>query len=312
VKGNYDGQRYVAAFAIAEMVNHTQDDTALLDQIVTQLLTALVDPKLTVAALRGLGNIVSSTAEQINTYASSILDALMASVDSQKDFVALEAMTSLVKVFQVVDETRIAPVLINVCHRIRPAFDHGNELIRSASATLFGSLSRFGAAGSKLQGTFGEQIHSNLACIVVHVNDESPKVQTAFKRTLFQVGPLLGNEQLKTILNTPHIFSPDMDIDYQEFLFMHLSKALIAGFPERLNSYVQTCLDPYFQSHWDVIKANAASFVGTILGHMPEEVRKSSGINPGLISKALVELLSSPSAIVRAKVAESLSLLHSY
>jgi hypothetical protein len=44
----------------------------------------------------------------------------MASIDSQKDNVALEAMNSLAKVFQVVDETRIAPVLINVCHRIRP------------------------------------------------------------------------------------------------------------------------------------------------------------------------------------------------
>ncbi len=45
--------------------SHTQDDTALLDQIVTQLLSALVDPKLTVAALRGLGNVVSCTPEQV-------------------------------------------------------------------------------------------------------------------------------------------------------------------------------------------------------------------------------------------------------
>ncbi len=78
-----------------------------------------------------------------------------------------------------------------------------------------------------------------------------------------------------------------MEIDYQEFLFMHLSKALIAGFPDRLNAYVQTCVDPYFKSHWDVIKANAAAFVGTILGHLPEDLRKSSGINPGLVAKGL-------------------------
>jgi len=35
-------------------------------------------------------------------------------------------MNSLAKVFQVVDETRIAPVLINVCHRIRPGMSLPN------------------------------------------------------------------------------------------------------------------------------------------------------------------------------------------
>ena len=43
-----------------------------------------------------------------------------------------------------------------------------------------------------------EQIHSNLSCIIVHINDEHSKVQLAFKRTLFKMGPLLQNENLTT------------------------------------------------------------------------------------------------------------------
>eukprot|EP01123_Difflugia_compressa_P007444 TRINITY_DN2025_c0_g2_i1.p1 TRINITY_DN2025_c0_g2~~TRINITY_DN2025_c0_g2_i1.p1 ORF type:complete len:585 (+),score=89.40 TRINITY_DN2025_c0_g2_i1:3681-5435(+) len=310
LKANYNGQRFVTAYTLAEMVNHVNTDAELLDQLITYLLTSLVDPLLKIPSLRGLSNIVSTPVDQINKYAPTILDALMSSIDDRLDDVALESMNGLAKVFKVVDESRIAPVLINICHRIRPAFDNKNDKIRASSAHLFAGLARFGEGIAK--DAFYEQIHSNLPSIVLHINDENEDVQRAFKQALFDVSPLLLNENLNTIMKTSHIFSVDSEIDYTDFLHMHLSKALIAGWPDRLNSYIQTCINPYFGSDWDIIKANAVYFIGAIMGHIPEEIRKDVGINSGHTAKALIALIVEKSPLVRQKVAEAMALLWSY
>jgi len=310
LKANFNGQRFITAYTLGEMVNHVNTDNDLLDQLITHLLTSLVDPLLKIPGLRGLSNIVSCPPDQINKYAPTILDALMSSIDDRLDDVALESMNGLAKVFKVVDETRIAPVLINICHRIRPAFDNPNEKIRASAAALFAGLARFGEGIAK--DSFYEQIHSNLPSIVLHINDENEDVQKAFKKALAEVGPLLHNENLNAVLKTPHIFSVDSDIDYPDFIHMHLAKALIAGWPDRLNSYVQTCVNPYFTSPWDIIKANAVYFIGSIMGHIPEEIRKEVGINSGHSAKALIGLLAETSPIVRQKAAEAMGMLWSY
>jgi hypothetical protein len=82
------------------------------------------------------------------------------------------------QVFEAVDESRVAPILVNICHRIRPAFEkvlHAQHAIRAAAFTLFGALWRFGQDSAA--DVFYEQIHSNLPSIVLHINDDSVKVQ---------------------------------------------------------------------------------------------------------------------------------------
>lgn len=50
-----------------------------------------------------------------------------------------------------------------------------NDAIRAAAFTLFGALWRFGQDSAA--DVFYEQIHSNLPSIVLHINDDSVKVQ---------------------------------------------------------------------------------------------------------------------------------------
>jgi hypothetical protein len=83
----------------------------------------LGDPTIKLQSLRGLGNIVSVGTEETNKYAPTVLDALMSSIDDQLEAISLEAMNGLSKVFAVVDETRMAPIIINICLRIKPAFE---------------------------------------------------------------------------------------------------------------------------------------------------------------------------------------------
>jgi hypothetical protein len=75
----------------------------------------------------------------------------------------------------------MSPILVNICHRIRPAFDKPNDEIRAASFTLFGSLYRFGEGSAR--DPFYEQIHNNLPSLVLHINDENATVAAV----LFQI-----------------------------------------------------------------------------------------------------------------------------
>jgi len=310
LKANFPQQRSATGFAFAELVSHTKENHDLLDKLVMYLLNSLVDPLLKIPALRGLGNISVCPPEMVHKYATTVLDALMSAIDDKQDDVVLEAMNGLAKIFRVVDESRMHAIIINVFHRIRPAFDNPNDAIRSSSAILFESLARFGHGISK--DAIYEQIHNNLPCVIVHLNDDNADVKKSFRRALAAIGPLMHSPDIDAILSQKHIFSVDNEPDYSDFVHMHLSKALIKSFPDRLNGYVQTAINPYFASPWNTIQGNAAYFVGCVLGHLPEQARKNSGINAGHTAKAMIGLLTSTSPIVREKAAEAIAMMHSY
>jgi len=235
----------------------------------------------------------------------------MSSIDDPADDISLEAMNGLAKVFMIVEEERISPVLTNMCHRIRPAFDKPTPAIRAAAANLFESLSRFGTSETSKEA-FYEQIHTNLTSIVLHMNDDDPEVRKSFRKALFAVGPLLNNQELTTLLNTSHLFKVESDMDYNEFLRQNLSKVLVTAFPDRVNSYIQMCIHPYFNSQWDRIQGNAAFFIGTLMLHIPVDQRKEVGVNVGHVTKELIKLLQSESPEVRTQSSISMSLLYTY
>jgi len=287
------------------------DQDKLLDKLVNHFLNSLVDPLLKIPALRGLGNIaLLSHKHMVDKYSPTVLDALMSAIDDKLDDVVLEAMNGLAKIFKVVEESRISPILINIFHRIRPAFDNPNHKIRSSAALLFGSLARFGSGISSEK--IYDQVHSNLPSLLLHLNDPEEEVKKAFRQAFFSVGPLLGCEALTAILTTSHIFSVQYETDYDDLIRMHLVKVLITTFPKHINNYLQACINPYFESPWDLIKGNAALLIGCIMGQLPPEIRKDVGVNPAHIAKSLIQLMACESALVRQRTAEALSMLHSY
>jgi hypothetical protein len=68
----------------------------------------------------------------------------MSAMDDADEVIAMEAMGGLAKLFELVDEARIQPILVNICLRIRPAFEKPSNRLRSNAITLFGALYRFG------------------------------------------------------------------------------------------------------------------------------------------------------------------------
>ncbi|EGG22616.1 hypothetical protein DFA_04746 [Cavenderia fasciculata] len=305
-KSNYVPQRVVTTAIVAELVNHCPDKE-LLQRLINTLLGALVEPAIKLISLKGLSNIVSCGAEQTNRYAPTVIDALSSSIDDSDEVMAMESMLGLSKIFTVVDESRVAPILVNICNRIKPAFEKPNDEIRAASFTLFGSLWRFG--GGLASDPFYEQMHNNLPCLVMHVNDESAAVRSACKTTLRQLSALLRADQVKVFFHK-RSFDADATLDYDEFLD-ELSKVLITFYTDRINYFLMTTIE-YYKSNWVVLRGNAATLTGFILGNMPEEKRISTTLNPAIITQSLIRLLGEKSAEVRKKAADSMSYLHTY
>eukprot|EP01133_Synstelium_polycarpum_P020470 gene20470-24563_t len=305
-RANYVPQRIITLSVIAELVNHCKDKE-LLQRLINTLLNALVEPAVKLISLKGLGNIVETGEEQTNRYAPTVIDALSSSIDDADEIMAMESMIGLSKIFTIVDESRVAPILVNICNRVKPAFEKPNNEIRAAAFQLFGSLWRFGSGLAS--DPFYEQIHNNMPTLIMHVNDESPLVQSACKTSLRQLSKLLRTEEARLFFNK-RSFDADATLDYDAFLD-ELSKLLITFYTDRINYFIMTSIE-YYKSNWTQLRGNAATLTGFILGNLPEDKRLNTTLNPTLITKSLISLFNEKSPQVRKKAADAMSFLHTY
>ncbi|KAF2070139.1 hypothetical protein CYY_008538 [Polysphondylium violaceum] len=306
-RSNYVPHRIVTISVTTELINHSKDKE-VLQKLINTLLNTLVDPAIKLIALKGLSNIVSAGLEQTNRYAPTVIDALSTSIDDQDETMAMECMLGLSRMFEVADEGRVAPILVNICNRIRPAFEKPNDSIRAASFKLFGSLWRYGSGSAS--DPFYEQIHNTLPSLMMHLNDDSQEVRTACQVSLRQLSNLMRAEDIYKFLHDKHFDAEETNINYDAFL-SEMSKLIITYYPDRVNFFIMTVLE-FYKSTWTTLKGNAATLTGFILGNLTEEKRIQTNINSAIITKSLISLLGEKSADVRKKAAESLGYLHHY
>lgn len=305
----YDTQRLVPAAVFAELVNQRCcGDMQLVELLMNSLLSKLVDPAHLVRKLciRGLGNVASVGGQKLQTYSTTILSAMMAGMDDKEDpemTITLEAMSGLTRILALLDEGAVRQILINICLRIRPCFEKENASVRAAAIHLFGNLSRFGHGPS--ENSFLEQIHTNFVSILLHLNEETI-VTKASKVALRLIGPRLGSTAINDMFQK-HLIE-DGNLHYGEFM-NDLSRLIIADYTDKMNFYVMGCVT-FFKSNWPDVRANAALFVGFLLGNLNKEERNSVSLDH--VCSALVVLLKDPSASVRSRAAEAMSLLYDY
>jgi maestro heat-like repeat-containing protein family member 1 len=310
LRSSFVGQKLASATVLGELINYSKDDNSLLSNLVNAMLNSMIDQTMKIQALSGLSNVASCTSQQLDSYATTVLDALLSHVEDANESVSMSALNGLRKVMSRIEEARIAPIMINLCHRMRPLLDRPSAGIRAASVGMIGALARFGGGPSSAQ--FTEQCHAMLPTFLLHFNDDDESVKVAFKMAMKQISPFLGSPEVDKLFNGPN-FDPNRRLNFDEFC-NYVSKLLITSFPDRLNSYVMTCVDPYFKSQWFTVKASAASLVGALLGNISKEMRTSGkvSLNPSPVSKALILLLREPNASVRTKAALAMAALHSY
>uniref|UniRef100_A0A8C3XQA8 Maestro heat like repeat family member 1 n=1 Tax=Chelydra serpentina TaxID=8475 RepID=A0A8C3XQA8_CHESE len=260
----YDRQRITTTAFFAELLNSSVvSDLILLESMMDNMTGRQKDPCTLVRmlALRGLGNISSGSPDKVRKHGAQLLASMVNGMDDKDDpnnLVALEAMSSLSKLLDHVEERDIRSMLLHIAIRIRPFFDNENHELRTSSIVLFGNLTKFSAGNC--EDVFFEQILNGLVTLLLHLQDPKPEVIKACKFALRMCGPNMGCEGLcDMFLNHLH---EDRSLHYGEFM-NHVCKHLMQNYPEMLNRLISTNLF-YFKSNWIDIRAAAPMFIGKI------------------------------------------------
>ncbi|CAN8183555.1 unnamed protein product [Coccothraustes coccothraustes] len=301
-----DCQRVTSSAFLAELLSHNVVNDLVLLEPILDALTALEKDScllVRVLALRGLGNVASGSPEKIRRHGSQLLASMVTGMDDKDDpnnLLALEAMSSLSKILDHLEERDAQSMLLHIAIRIRPFFDSEHAELRHSSILLFGNLSRFGRSDSEV---FSEQILNGLVTLLLHLQDPQPDVVKASKFALRMCGPSLGCEGLREMFGN-HL-REERGLHYGEFI-NDACKFLMRSHPALLGRLISTNLF-YFKSPWQELRAAAAMFIGFLVLHMDEEQGQQVDLDQ-LIS-ALKLLLQDPVPAVRVKVAETLGRL---
>ncbi|XP_041335679.1 maestro heat-like repeat-containing protein family member 1, partial [Pyrgilauda ruficollis] len=124
-----DCQRVTSSAFLAELLNHNVVNDLVLLEPILDALTALEKDScllVRVLALRGLGNVASGSPEKIRRHGSQLLASMVNGMDDKDDpnnLLALEAMSSLSKILDHLEERDVQSMLLHIAIRIRPFFD---------------------------------------------------------------------------------------------------------------------------------------------------------------------------------------------
>ncbi|OXB82681.1 UNVERIFIED_CONTAM: hypothetical protein H355_000379, partial [Colinus virginianus] len=168
----FDSQRVTATAFLAELLSsNVVNDLILLESVMDSMTGRQKDPCLLVRvlALRGLGNVaagapekLSSLPSQVRKHGAKLLASMVNGMDDRDDpnnLVALEAMTSLSKLLEHLEERDVQAMLLHIAIRIRPFFDSEQPDLRRSSIVLFGNLTKFSEGDCE---AFFEQILNGL------------------------------------------------------------------------------------------------------------------------------------------------------
>ncbi|KAM6349421.1 maestro heat-like repeat-containing protein family member 1 isoform 2-T2 [Podargus strigoides] len=301
-----ESQRVTATAFCAELLkSNVVNDLLLLEILLDNMMGRQKDTCMLVRVLvlRGLGNVASGSPEKVRKHGVKLLAAMVNSMDDKDDphnLVALEAMSSLSKLLDHLEERDVQAMLLHIAIRIRPFFDSEQSDLRRCSIVLFGSLTKFSRGDCEV---FFEQILNGLVTLLLHLQDPSPEVVNACKFALRMCGPSMGCEGLCEMF-LKHL-REGRSLHYGEFM-NNVCRHLMQSYPEMLNRLVLTNLF-YFKSNWGDIRAAAPMFIGFLVLHVDEDHCHQVDLDQ-LIS-ALNLLLKDPVPAVRVKVAEALGRL---
>jgi hypothetical protein len=305
ITGANDRQKVVAVTVIAQLLGCCgADDSDFIRQLLNVLLARQTDksPAVKVQAMRGLGNLAAAGTAEVNRYSNHVLMALLHGVEDAGETVALTSMNSLARIFDVIDQSNVTPMMVNLTLRIRPSFDKPNTGLRLAALSLFATLCKFSHCEEAARENFADQVHNNLVCVVLHARDDDPGVRAACCRALHEIARLF---KVPAIIETVDAMVADSRDYYDDFLDT-FSQQLVVHFTGNVNMHVQNCMD-YFKSPWVTMKANAATFSCSLLAQSKDN--SAARVDPDVLCKELVNLLRDQGAIVRTKVAKGMSLL---
>jgi hypothetical protein len=336
VNRTLEGVRVAATCIAAVMLGHIRNDRDLVHEAVNALLSRSGTDEAFVVklySLRGLANLTKQSKDMLHKYVTPVTGALLANLEDTNEVVIMEAMKSVKIVFSVADDEYIAPLLLNLCVRLKPAFEKANPQLREASILLFGTLSRF--ARGTMSETLINTFFNNLPTIVLHLQDNDPAVIRACKVCLKSIVPELGSAKFSSLFETdvfktdelpptstlspttpttpkaktPAILQPALQaelVDFDQFS-EQFALTFIAEFPNRISDLVMN-LVIFYKSDWAGVCAGAVLIIGYILANINNDMR--GRVNLRHTCSGMISLLKSPSPLIREKASKVMGMLY--
>lgn len=311
-----EGVRLVCAAVFAGFVRFCQQQSDdLVEMLVTNLMAGLVDTNLNVrkVSVRGMGYVSHCGDAVFEKYTQTVLSAMMAGLEDptdHKDEVAFEAMQGLGRLTTRVSRSHIEKIMVYIMLRIKPCFEKNSGAVRAVAFSLFGNLARFNC-----DNIYTEQVHSNIVSVLLHLNDDVEEVRTACifvmnSLSMYMKSSLDEKDHFEKVvgcgdsLNAPSLSQSDYCIYLKE-----ATKFLVTFYVDRVNFYALCCAN-YLKSSSIRMRCNAASFLGHLLGNVPQEQRTT--ISKELLFTGLALLLKEPEPEIRLAVAEAAAHLYGY
>lgn len=304
----FNGTRVVATSMVSVLISHIKNDREIVhDAINTLLSRSGTDEIVTVKtfALRGFKNMSKHPKEILHTYLTPVIGALLSCIEDDDEGIILESMISIREIFSIADDEYVSPLLVNLCVRLKPAFEKGNPKIRASAIRLFGALSRF-CKGSQRDALLSN-VHNFIPSLLVHLCDDVPDVCNASKEALRLLIPELNSEKTSELFLENPSFEEDATLEYDEFA-ESFAEVFVAEFPNHISDLVMN-LNVYFKhDEWfGVVKASCL-LTGYILSKINEDQRKR--VNLRHTCSGLVALLKRSNAGIREKASKMLGLLY--
>ncbi|XP_078271733.1 maestro heat-like repeat-containing protein family member 1 [Rhinoraja longicauda] len=247
----------VAAFFGEVLKSPLAMQLQLTDILMNRLLRCLLNTSAVVQFLcvRGLGNITSGAPYSIEKYSRPVLCAmtsLMITGENDNEVLMFEVLLCLSRYVDQLRANTIRPFVLKIFTGIQPFFEAKSDKVRAEAFFVLGKLAKCASRDS--QSYLCRQFHSNLVCLLVHLNGNSKEVSRACNSTLRLVIPFIGSDEAFSMIEE-QLGEPVLD--YTEFL-RDISKQFIKDFPERINSYVRDCMS-FFNNPKEQIRANAVT-----------------------------------------------------
>jgi len=318
ISRTFIGHRIPATCIVSVLLFHMKNDRDMIYAAINALLgRSGTDEQVVVKlhALRGLANLTQHPKDVMHRYVTPVVGAMIANLEDLDESVIMQAMKSVSQIFEVAEDEFIAPLLLNLCVRLRPSFEKSNPIIREASIQLFGSLARF--CQGVLSDTLINNIHNNLPTILLHLQDNDVTVVRTCKKALRQLVAELGSKPLIELFDCEQLdvkSTPEQDakaslqlelVDFDEFS-EKFAAVWVKEFPDRISDIVMN-LVVFFKSDWAGVTAGSCLITGHIIAKINSDQKQR--VNLRHTCTSMVALLKSPSALIREKVSMVLGLM---
>ncbi|KAL6902358.1 hypothetical protein ACP4OV_005234 [Aristida adscensionis] len=299
---NQRAEREAAAAALSEFIRHSENEPALLEQMVEELCQHVSDDSPTVRSLclRGLVQIPES---HMLKYIQQVLGVILALLEDANESVQLTAVQCLLTVLSVSEQDAVDSILINLLIRLRNLQVSMNTKMRSNAFAAYGALSAYGAGLQR--AAFLEQIHATLPRLILHLHDDDLSVRLACRNTFQLLAPLMEVDNLSSLLMKQY-FTSDRRSDYEDFI-RDLTRQLCRLSPARVDSYLESAIQA-FDAPWAVIRANAICLVSCMLSFLDDQ-RFIAPYFSQVFSTLVSRMSQSQDSVVRAATSSAIGTL---